>query len=123
MNTRSDAGKARKVYDPEVRAAAMAALLAGQGVNDVARAYRLPPSTVSRWKRNARAEAGRTEEVGDLLLIYLKENLTTLQRQSVFFRDREWLLSQCASDAAVLHGVLADKTIRLLEAMEIPSDG
>lgn len=107
-----------KEHPPEVRAQAMAALLAGQGVTEVAKEYELPPSTVSRWKAKARKEAGRSDDVGALLLDYLSENLRTLRAQVVAFRDPEWLHAQEAHAAAVLHGVLTDKAVRLLEALE-----
>ena len=105
-------------HPPEVRAAAMAALLAGQGVGDVAAEYRLPTSTVSRWKAEARREAGRSDDVGELLLDYLRENLSTLTAQAVVFRDPVWLKGQAAGELAVLHGVMTDKAVRLLEALE-----
>jgi transposase-like protein len=102
----------------ETRAAVMGALLAGQGVTEVAAAYDLPQSTVSRWKAMARQEAGRSDDVGELLLDYLRENLTTLSAQAVAFRDPDWLREQGAADAGVLHGILTDKAVRLLEALE-----
>ena len=105
-------------HDPETRAAAMAALLEGQAVSAVAKEYKLPPSTVSRWKAKAREEAGRSDDVGELLLDYLTENLRTLRAQAQAFRDPEWLRAQEADAAAVLHGVLTDKAVRLLEALE-----
>ena len=108
----------RKEHPPELRAAAMGALLAGQGVHEVSRAYKLPTSTVSRWKAEARAQAGRSDDVGALLLDYLRENLTTLRAQAVAFRNVEWLAKQDASSAGVLHGILTDKAVRLLEALE-----
>ena len=108
----------RKQFDPEVRAAVMSALLAGQGVGETAQRYELPKSTVSRWKAEARLAAGRCEDVGLLLLDYLRENLTTLTAQAVVFRDPAWLRSQEAGSLAVLHGVMADKSTRLLEALE-----
>jgi len=94
----------------------MAALLAGQGVLSVAAEYELPPTTVSRWRKEARKEAGRGD-VGELLLDYLTEALNTLREQAVVFGDPEWLKAQSASEAGVLHGILCDKSIRLLEAM------
>jgi len=109
-----------KEHSPEVKGQVMAALLAGQGVMDVAREYDLPASTVSRWKKKAREEAGRTDDVGALLLEYLRENLVTLTAQAKRFRNPEWLEGQDASDAAVLHGVMTDKAVRLLEALEGP---
>ena len=109
----------RKVHSAETKAAAMAALLAGQGVSEVARQYdHLPSSTVSRWRADARREAGLSDNVGELLLGYLTANLETLQSQAVFFRDSEWLRDQPAGELAVLHGVMTDKAVRLLEALE-----
>jgi transposase-like protein len=105
-------------YDPEVRAQAMAALLSGQGVTAVAQEYELPTSTVSRWRKQAREQAGRSDDVGGLLLAYLAENLTTLRAQAIAFRDADWLREQGASEAGVLHGILCDKATRLLSALE-----
>lgn len=107
-----------KHHEPEVRAAAMSALLAGQGVSEVAREYRLPESTVSRWKADARREAGLTDDIGELLLGYLRENLQSLRAQVVAFRDPAWLKEQRAGELGVLHGILCDKSIRLLEALD-----
>ena len=44
---------ARGQYSDEVKAAVMAALLAGQGVNEVAAAYSVPTATVRSWKSRA----------------------------------------------------------------------
>jgi hypothetical protein len=98
----------------------MAALLAGQGVNVTARDYRLPKATVQRWKVEARAAAGRSDDIGALLMGYLKSGLATLREQHVTMRDPAYLRTQSAGDLAVLHGVLMDKVIRLLEALEPP---
>ena len=40
-----------KSHNPDLQAQVMAALLAGQGVNEVARAFNLDPSVVSRWRQ------------------------------------------------------------------------
>src|SRR5690606_22248922 len=100
------------------KAAVMAALLVGQGVAEVAKEYRLPQSTVSRWKAEARSEAGLSEDIGELLLTYLRQSLSTLRAQAEFFGNTDWLRRQKAADVAVLHGVMTDKAVRLLEAME-----
>lgn len=111
-----------KAHSDETKAAVMAALLAGQSANSVAKEYQLPKSTVSR----IRAQMGDLEPVGtqkqnrigELLGEYVECNLITLKAQSEHFRDKTWLGRQPASELAVLHGVLADKTIRILEAAE-----
>jgi hypothetical protein len=120
---------ARAQYAPEVKAACLAALLAGQGVGEVAAQYKVPEATLRSWKsRQAQAqprgEAAATAPedqrglIGELLIGYLAELLRTLKAQLEVYGDKDWLKKQSASDAAVLHGVLADKGFRLLEAFE-----
>jgi hypothetical protein len=108
----------------EVRAAVVAGLLVGQSAAELAAAYNVPESTVRSWKSrelagaNALAAAGPAaqERIGRLLVEYLTESLTALKRQVQVFADEAWLKKQSASAAALLHGVLADKTLQLLEA-------
>lgn len=112
---------ARATYSDETKAQVMAALLTGQSVSSVAREYNLPKGTVSAWrKRDSRQVAEDATQKGtpidELLSGYLKENLKTLRAQAEFFREETWLKKQEASQLAVLHGVLSDKAIRLLEA-------
>ncbi len=102
----------------------MAALLAGQGVTEVSKAFQVAKSTVSRIKAKI-ADADleqlgtkKGEEFGDLLAGYLRETLITLTAQARVFRDEAWLKQQPAGELAVLHGVQTDKAIRLLEAIE-----
>ncbi len=113
-------------YSEHIKAQAMAALLAGASYTQVAQQFGVPTGTLKSWKRRDVAgldepdASGATTKrrIGQLLLGYLEDNLTTLQAQAVVFRDEEWLKKQPAGEAAVLHGVLADKAIRLLEALE-----
>jgi len=115
-------------YTDDQKAAVMAALLMGQSVSKVAEQYQIPRGTVAKWsakldRSGNNTETGETEgntkrnRIGDLLLRYIEANLETLTAQQVVFKDEKWLREQPASELAVLHGVLADKTIRLLEAM------
>ena len=63
------------------------------------------------------------ERIGALIVDYLEQALETLSAQARTFADESWLRKQDASELAVLHGVLADKTIRILEALaESPHD-
>jgi len=109
-------------YRNETRAQVLAALLAGQSVRSVAKEYRIPQGTVATWKRSLNHTLDHTndtqkKEMGELIIDYLRDNLTTLRTQLRVFGDATWLAKQAASEAAVLHGVLADKGIRLLEAL------
>jgi hypothetical protein len=110
-----------KPHDDQTKAAVIAALMAGQGVSEVAKSYDLPYRTVADWAESldfAELRNKKATEFGSLVGEYLFENLTTLKAQVVHFRDKIWLQSQTASDLAVLHGVQADKAFRLLEAIE-----
>lgn len=112
-----------KQYSDDTKAGVMAALLAGQGVDEVAKQYRISPRTASRWKAAidgelAKLGAQKRDLIGELLSEYLKEVLITLTAQQRHFRDVKWLVKQNAADLAVLHGVSADKAFRLLEAIE-----
>lgn len=112
-------------YSRETQAAVMAALLTGQSIPSVAKEYNVPRGTVYGWRRrigevaqeSAAPDATQKGEIGGLLLGYLTAALKTLKVQVEFFSDKQWLGKQDASEVAVLHGVLADKTIRLLEAL------
>ena len=109
-------------YTDEVKAAVMAALLAGQSISSVAKQYKIPEGTVKSWSANrvrpdTVASSTAKREIGDLILKYLAQLLRTLEIQAKVFADEKWLSGQSASEAAVLHGVLADKGIRLLEAL------
>jgi hypothetical protein len=108
----------------QVRAQVMAGLIAGQGVRELAREFKLSPSTVHQWKLALpqEIEQNRTQkharDFGEMLGTYLEALLGTATCQMEIFRDPKWLTRQSASDLAVLHGVLVDKGIRLLEAAE-----
>lgn len=118
---------AKATYSAETKAAVLAALLAGQGVGQVAADFKLPEGTVKSWRSRmknpdgsasaASATPEKRAEVGDLLVGYLHANLATLAKQLEVFGDPDWIRKQSASDMAVLHGVMTDKAIRLLEAL------
>ena len=122
---------ARKGYDPEVKAAVLAALLAGQSVNAVAKEYKIPKGTVSSWakregelldgvRRDAanQAEGGEGSEVGGLLLDYLGANLRSLKNQVEVMGEKEYLRTQPIESVALAHGIQVDKAVRLIEAAD-----
>ena len=111
-----------KRHSEEVRAQVMASLLAGQGVKEVASQYNLDASVVSRWKSTIPegqlqvVATKKGERIEQLLFEYLTETLVTLKEQSILARERDYVTKQPAGELAVLHGVMADKAVRLLEA-------
>lgn len=115
---------ATREHSPETKAQVLAALLEGQSISQVATAYNIPEGTVKSWKNRQKGEplasvaTPKKEEIGDLLIDYLRTSLRTLKTQAEHFGDKQWLKDQDASSLAVLHGVAMDKAIRLLEALE-----
>jgi len=111
----------KREYSEEQKAEVMAALLAGQSVREVARQYNIPRGTIATWSasidRKISTDSDTKKEIGNLIVGYLAESLNTLRIQVRAFADEEWLHKQPASEVAVLHGVIADKAIRLLEAL------
>lgn len=110
-----------RAHSDETKAAVLAALLAGQGIADTAGTYHLPESTVRQWAKElgpqfAEVRAKKAHDFDALIADYLEEVLVTLAVQVRHFRDVGWLQKQPASEAAVLHGVLTDKAIRILSA-------
>ncbi|MFA5376940.1 MAG: helix-turn-helix domain-containing protein [Dehalococcoidia bacterium] len=111
-------------YSDDTKAAAMAALLAGQSIGQVAREYNIPKGTVSSWKNRGIGvqDATQKKDVGELLLNYLHTNLEALAAQAEMFKNESWLMRQNAADVAVLHGVMTDKAIRLMEAFNAQAE-
>lgn len=113
----------RKQYDDATRAAVIAALMAGQRVDAVAKEYNVPRGTVRGWKSRladpaVKLASDNPESVlGQALYDYVAENLKTLRSQVEVFGDKSWLRKQGAQEMGVLHGILTDKAVRLLEAM------
>lgn len=121
-------------YSPEIRAAASAALLAGQSVSAVAKEYKIPKGTVSSWRKRrdgsgdfATQKADATQSpslppsdpaIGDLLLTLLKENLKGLIAGAQLMQDLDWLRTQGATEVGTLLGITNDKTVRMLEALD-----
>jgi transposase-like protein len=106
-------------HNKQTRAAVLAALLAGQGVAQIAARYQIPSRTVWHWRSRQLAEVLREARarIEALLLDYLAENLMTLRAQLKVAGNEQYLKKQTASELAALHGVLADKAFKILEAL------
>lgn len=119
----------RTTYPDELKAQAMAALLAGQSISVVAEKYKIPRGTVASWASRERGalrsetNSGQRERIGDLIVDNIEAMLETTKEMLHVLRDKDWIEKQAASEIAVLFGVIADKTYRLLEALPNGGDG
>lgn len=112
--------RAQRQYSEEERAAALAdVLIIGQGAT--AAKYDIPRSTLATWQQkyeivqNSTLKKGR---IGALAASYLEANLQALTAQAYVASQPDYINRQSAENLAVLHGVMADKSIRLLEALQ-----
>lgn len=113
-------------YSEQIKAQALAALLAGQSFSEVARQLCIPIGTLKSWKSRygdaadavvATDATTKKERIGALLLDYLVTTLETLTAQQRVFADEAWLKQQSAGELAVLHEVSVDNAVRLLEGL------
>jgi CheY-specific phosphatase CheX len=108
--------------DDTTRAKVAAALLSGSGVTVVAREFGVSKSVVSRIKTGMLPEqlqqmaTEKKERLEDMIAGYLADNFTALRAQCVAASDPEYIKKQSGESLAILHGVMADKAIRILEA-------
>jgi hypothetical protein len=117
-----------RAHDDDTRDAVANALLAGQGVTEVAKAYSLPKSTVSRIKRELDLErSAQLEQVGTAegdewvpsgkVSEYLEAALTALTVQAKVAADETYLRRYPPQQLGILHGIIADKAARIIEAV------
>ena len=116
----------RTVIPDEVKAAAMADLILLAPAT-VAAKYGIKPATVRQWKRRELAALApmrvtdvteKKSRIGALALEYLEANFNAQIAQAYVTSDPNYINRQPAGELAILHGVLADKSIRLLEALQ-----
>lgn len=107
-----------QAHKDETRAQVIAALLAGQGVNEVSRQYSIPKATVSRIKNGLAVEQLEHKKLSDLVEEHLTESLKAATAIAQKVSNDAWFFKQNAADIGVLYGILTDKSIRILEAAE-----
>ncbi len=115
-------------HSPETKATALAALATGESVSSVARRLGISRTTASMWRDAAglNETTGVVHEkkaaIGEQVYRYLEDSIETLDGQVREMRDPVWLQQQSAAALAMLHGVLFDKTARMLAALQPSSN-
>ena len=109
----------RKYSEPE-RAAALADVVL-IGTSAAAAKYDIPRSTLITWQEQFSIVHNpllKRDRIGALVASYLEANLQALTAQAYVASDPEYINRQPADSLAILHGVMADKSVRLLEALQ-----
>lgn len=103
---------------PEKRAEIERLLLEGNAYSFVAERVGVPYTTVATIAVGVREKIGENRyNYVHLVSEYLTEAMNVQIAQVRLLADQAWLHSQNAKDVAILHGVLTDKTLRLLELL------
>ncbi len=111
-----------KPHKPDLKARVVAALMSGGGVVEVAEAFNLPKQTVTTYKSGIPTDMleqirrKKGERLDELIYQCMVSNLEALDKQAKVVANETYIKKQRADSLAVLYGVIADKTIRLLEA-------
>jgi transposase-like protein len=106
-------------HSPELRAEAVAAVLAGMTVVQAAAKFNVDHSLVSRWVAQVAHEhrARDPETLGDLIFDLIGAHVSTIQAQLQAAARPEWLEKQSAAELAQLVAVERDTTLRLLAGL------
>lgn len=99
-------------HPPELRAEAVAAVLAGTSIIQAAKQYGLSKQTVSRWvaeRPDGTVGTKKSDDLQSLMLRYLEVGLRALITQAEVLGDPAYCRTQDANQLAIAHGVLVDK--------------
>lgn len=113
-----------KAHSDETKSAAIAALLTGQGVSEVAKKYKLPDSTVRDLKKSlgsekfAEVREKKQEVLAGLIEGHLHSSLKAAAAIAKQAENADWRNKQDADKLGVFYGILTDKSVRILEAAE-----
>lgn len=110
----------------EVKAQIVAAILEGQGVNEVADKYKVSNATVSRLKKALEEDVSdvtkdcneKNKPIADLVIAHLKASLNAASNIANIANQPDWLSKQDAAELGAFYGILSDKAVRILEALE-----
>lgn len=115
----SDEKRKYRRYTDAERAAALADVyLLGTGAT--AAKYDIPRSTLTTWQEVydvVHNPLVKKASIEALAMNYLEASLQALSAQAYVISQPEYIERQPAGELAILHGVVADKAVRLLDAL------
>lgn len=105
-------------HSSELRAQAVAAVLAGMSIVQAAARFNVDHSVVSRWvAQDARDQRAPTRDLGEMIVDLIAAHVTTIQAQLQVAARPEWVEKQPAAELAQLVAVERDTTLRLLAGL------
>jgi transposase-like protein len=110
-------------HPAQLRAEAVAAVLAGQALADVARRYGIAKGTLGNWLAErdvgtiGTPDAHNEPDLGELIYGLIQDHIQALSAQLQAASRPEWLRQQSAADLAQLLGAERDTLLRLLAGL------
>jgi len=109
-------------HDPDLRAQAVAAILAGATLAQAAAQFKIDQSVISRWVARDASHYRETQQherdnIAELILGLIDTHISTLRAQLQATARPEWLANQSAADLADLVVAERDTLIRLLAGL------
>lgn len=102
----------------QIKAAVLAALMLGQPVTQVARAYNLPYQNVYAWAKafDISNPIRRRDQLSESLLIFVQREIQSLMAISLITEKEEWVMDQPAGELAQY---VATKTEKLMAILQV----
>jgi hypothetical protein len=106
------------------KAAVIALLLEGCSPTEIEKKLKIPESTVRNWKREltpdqlAKLNEKRAGRLDEMLWDHLESNFAAMKAITTHVQSKEYIQGHDPDAVAVLYGVINDKNIRVLDAIE-----
>ena len=110
-------------HPAELRAQAVAAVLAGQALADVARRFGIAKGTLGNWLAErdvgtvGTPDAHNEPDLGDLIYGLITDHIAAISAQLQAASRPEWLCQQSAAELGQLLGAERDTLLRLLAGL------
>lgn len=101
-----------------LKAAVMAALVIGTPSSQLALQYGLPLASVRKWEKefDISDPVQREGRLGEMIMIFLEQEIASLLTISMVTQDEEWILKQSATELSTYVATKQDRVMKVLEA-------
>lgn len=105
-------------HSETLKAAILAALVIGTPSSQIALQYGLPLATVRKWESSFDISnpVQREGRLGEMIMIFLEQEIASLLTISMVTQDEEWILKQSATDLSTYVATKQDRVMKVLEA-------
>jgi transposase len=109
----------------DLKAQAIAALIAGESPTDVANRFKVPRTSVRNWKlalgpeKLAEVSRNSTGRLDELICDYLEELFRSLSAQAQRVQEPGYLEKQSAAGIAALYDTMSDRALLMMTRLKL----